>query len=605
MNNEHDGFEFIERRILIGLIMKRNYLEQMQPLAADLERLLETKWTRLVCGWVLDYYERRNRQPKWSNIEAVYERQKADLDPDTQDLIWDLLKGLGNEHSKMCREGQSINVEELLLDTKEYLRCRHNEAHAKDVAELMERNETEKVEQLWQNYSPLTFDEDPDFIWSNQVKSELQTWLWGGGKLSGYRIPLGETTMFAGDLEKGKSTCALDIVARVSKGDYWPITGEGKAPQGDVLIISGEDKYKKTIKPRLEAAGADHSHIAFFKVIVERRDKRTGQPIYRTWTVHDMARLRRVLDKMPNPVLMLIDPLSAFLGGREIMDANQTSDIRNALYPLDNLMEERDMALLVILHLNKNQQQLAIHRISGSGALAQMPRSGFLFGEDKYQPGRIVMARLKGNLTWDKTGMAFRIRSKDVIHDDGKEGSLPVIEWEDEAVDTDKDDLLSGKKDDSKVGEAVEFLSQQFADVAFADLRAKEMEDKATERGVKLNTLYRARLQLNVKTVKRGGRGGHFVWQWPTLNIEKFLRSGYHSLNEIVEYAECNSPSGAIMDRKQIRLLLHSYLDSLPKLLTRTDDEKRMFYSLPERSNTSKIIAFDAKRMKRTRKGAI
>lgn len=600
--SSEDDFEFIERRILIGLIMRGEYFERVQPFAEDLERLLTTKWSRLVCGWLLDYYEQQHRPPK-ENMEAVYEDHKGELDPDTQDATRDFLKGLSGEYKNIYREGKSINIKQLLQQTKIYVSDRHSEAHVKQVADLIERGETQKAEQLQQNFTPLNLDDgDPDFVWSNEVKSELQDWLWGGGKLSGYRIPLGETTMFAGDLEKGKSACALDIVARVSRGDAWPIAGEGKAPQGDVLIISGEDKYKKTIKPRLEAAGANHKHIGFFKVMVVRRDRHTGEPIYRTWTVRDMTRLRRVLDKMPNPVLMLIDPLSAFLGGREIMDSNQTTDIRNALYPLDNLMEERDMALLAILHLNKNEHQLAIHRISGSGALAQMPRSGFLFGEDKYQPGRIVMARLKGNLTWDKTGMAFRIRSQDVIHDDGKEGSLPVIEWEDEAVDTDKDDLLSGKKDDSKVGEAVEFLSQQFAAAAYADLRATHMEEKATERDIKLNALYRARKQLNVKTVKRGGRGGHFVWQWPTLNIEKFLRSGWYCLTEIVEYAECNSPGGAILDRKQIRRFLHAYLGSLPELLTRTDDEKRMAYSLPEQSNRSKGVAFDAKRMKRARR---
>ena len=43
--NEQD--EFIERRILIGLIMKGKYLERAQPFADDLERLLATKWSRL------------------------------------------------------------------------------------------------------------------------------------------------------------------------------------------------------------------------------------------------------------------------------------------------------------------------------------------------------------------------------------------------------------------------------------------------------------------------------------------------------------------------------------------------------------------------------
>ena len=593
MTNEED--EFIERRILIGLIMKRKYLEWVEPFAEDLQRLLPTKWSQMLCGWTLDYYRRYGRQPKWSNIEAEFEDHRSSLDSDTEHSMSVFLTGL----SRKTREGQAINIDQLTDQTTEYLRRRHGEVHDEQVNDLIQRGETERAEELRQNYRPLLLDDkgDTDLIWSNEVKSELQTWLWGGGKLSGYRIPLGETTIFAGDLEKGKSTCALDIAARVSNGEQWPIVGEGKAPRGDVLIISGEDKYNKTIKPRLEAAGADHRHVAFFKVIAERRDKQ-GRPIYRKWTVHDMTRLRRSLDKMPNPVLILIDPLSAFLGGREVMDSNNTTDIRDALYPLDNLMAERDLALISILHLNKNQSQLAIHRVSGSGALAQMPRSGFLFGQDANQPGRIIMARLKGNLTWDKTGMAFRIRGRDVIHDDGREGSLPVIEWENQPVDTDKDDLLSGKKPDSKVGEAVEWLSQQFTDAGYADLRAKEMEDKATDRGIKLNTLYRARQHRNVGSQRRGGREGYYVWVWPTADLDKFLQHP-RTLYEVVEYLERNSPGGGVLDKRSIKHFVREYVQ---KSCQRTTDENGTFrYLLLERSDMGKIVALDSKRTKVTR----
>ena len=53
-----------------------------------------------------------------------------------------------------------------------------------------------------------------------------------------------------------KSTLALDLTARITKGDVLP-NGEGRAPVGNVIILSAEDDVADTIRPRLEVAGAD------------------------------------------------------------------------------------------------------------------------------------------------------------------------------------------------------------------------------------------------------------------------------------------------------------------------------------------------------------
>ena len=305
---DYDDFEFIERRICIGLIMKGGYVKQVLPFAEDLERLLATKWSRLVCGWVLDYYQRYGRPPR-ANIGAVYETHKAELDPDTEDVIGYFLKGLSDEHSEMYREGQSINVKQLLDQTKDFLRCRHGEVHDEKMAELTERGKTEKADELRQNYSPLNLDDesDPDFVLATEVRSKALEWLWRD------RIPLGETTMLLGDPDQGKSTVALDIAARVTAGREWPIHHEGRAPLSKVLILTAEDKWEHTVKPRLAAAGADMKHVIFFPAVVKRRDAKTGQPVYEAWSVQDIHRLRNVLDKFSDIRFLVIDPLAAFM----------------------------------------------------------------------------------------------------------------------------------------------------------------------------------------------------------------------------------------------------------------------------------------------------
>lgn len=81
------------------------------------------------------------------------------------------------------------------------------------------------------------------------IKPKPLSWLWPN------RIPLGKLTILAGDPGLGKSLLTLDLAARISKGYKFP-DGE-EAEIGDIILISAEDDPADTIRPRLEAAGAD------------------------------------------------------------------------------------------------------------------------------------------------------------------------------------------------------------------------------------------------------------------------------------------------------------------------------------------------------------
>ena len=62
-------------------------------------------------------------------------------------------------------------------------------------------------------------------------------------------------TLLVGDPGLGKSTIALDIVARVTTGTPWP-DGTPGVPAALVVLLSAEDGAADTIRPRLDAAGA-------------------------------------------------------------------------------------------------------------------------------------------------------------------------------------------------------------------------------------------------------------------------------------------------------------------------------------------------------------
>src|SRR5438132_13514525 len=75
------------------------------------------------------------------------------------------------------------------------------------------------------------------------------------------RVPLNEITLLAGETDIGKGTWFCQLVAELSHGNVTP-DGEPKT----TLIASTEDSIKHTLRPRLRAAGADLSRVAFVAI---------------------------------------------------------------------------------------------------------------------------------------------------------------------------------------------------------------------------------------------------------------------------------------------------------------------------------------------------
>ena len=118
----------------------------------------------------------------------------------------------------------------------------------------------------------------------SEVPTESVRWLWEG------RIPLGKLTLIEGEPGLGKSTLALDLASKVSRGVAMPLSKEPPIGPANVILYSGDDTLGDTVKPRLEAAQADLSRIYAIDREIE--------PI-------DVAELR--------PALIILDPLSAYI----------------------------------------------------------------------------------------------------------------------------------------------------------------------------------------------------------------------------------------------------------------------------------------------------
>lgn len=330
----------------------------------------------------------------------------------------------------------------------------------------------------------------------SDVRREELRWLWPG------RIPAGKVSMLVGDPGLGKSMVTLGIAATVSRGGRWPIHGEGRAPAGDVVLVSAEDDPGDTIRPRLEAAGADLERVHALDGIQEVNED--GERVRRPWTLSDLSELERLIERLPDCRLLVIDPVSAYLAA---VDSHKNSDVRALLAPLADLAARHRLAVLAVSHLNKSQGP-AIYRTTGSLAFTAAARSVYCVTKDTNDPARRLVVPIKANLAPDATAVAYRIGTD--------ETGTPRLEWEPDPFEIDANEALasvSGDPDErTERQEAAEWLRDVLADgPKQASEIFKEARGSFSER-----TLRRARAEIGAR-IRREGFGGGSKWFIPAV----------------------------------------------------------------------------------------
>lgn len=154
------------------------------------------------------------------------------------------------------------------------------------------------------------------------LAAQSVTWLWLG------RLARGKLAIFEGDPGLGKSLVALDLAARLSRGQAFPEDALAPAP-GKVLLFTGEDVAEDTVVPRLQALGVDCAKI----MRVQRCHDLGPEPL--CFPAH-VPLLERVLER-ERPALVIFDPIMSFLD-RTVATGDDGS-VRRALWPLALLAE--------------------------------------------------------------------------------------------------------------------------------------------------------------------------------------------------------------------------------------------------------------------------
>jgi putative DNA primase/helicase len=289
-------------------------------------------------------------------------------------------------------------------------------------------------------------DDDPShdnqILRASDCPPEPVEWLWPE------KLPIGKVTLLIGDPGTGKSLLAADLAARVSTGR--PLPGEKQGAWSrepgshhstsrlyaacggekqltatgpdethipasrlpapcSVLMLSSEDELADTIRPRLDAAGANCNRVFFLPDI---KDLRT-----------DFHKLRDAVDCVRDCRLLIIDPINAYVGPS---DSHYQTVTQQIMEPLARLAAEKRIAVVAVAHFRKSDGA-AIYRAAGSLGFVSAARAVWTVCRDNSQPGRHLFLPLKCNLAPTACGLAFTIETNAF-------NNSPTIEWSDSPI---------------------------------------------------------------------------------------------------------------------------------------------------------------------------
>ncbi|MGN6369520.1 MAG: AAA family ATPase [Phycisphaerae bacterium] len=259
------------------------------------------------------------------------------------------------------------------------------------------------------------------------IPSKSLDWLWFPF------IPRGRITLLAGDPGSGKTSLALHLAAQLSRGIPLPFRSSSlsdgltlsrtagtpsahaatqplEPPEPPIenrkskiennpfpqstLLLSPDDNPADTLRPRLEQLHADLEHVhtlANFPSLLPPPDFNPNHPAALT----PLERLDELLNAIPNLALLIIDPITYFLGladrAQPLTATNPSFLHRSTLSRLTQLAERHNIAILLTTRLTKKIPDLTpgasllppsnLHRTLGSLAFATTARSVLLLSQ--------------------------------------------------------------------------------------------------------------------------------------------------------------------------------------------------------------------------------
>jgi len=310
-------------------------------------------------------------------------------------------------------------------------------------------------------------------------------------------IPLGAMVVIAGEPGLGKSQIAIRLAAAITTGDGLP-NDQLFTDLGSVIILANEDDAERTIRPRLEAAGADLSNVHIVEGVA-----REGEETDLFQLDQDIAELRIKTAELGDVRMIIIDPPGAYLGSQ--VDSYKDTDVRRVLAPLAKLAQETGALVLLVVHLNKRSDGSPQQRITGSTAWTAAPRAAYMALAHPVTKKRYLVP-VKNNLGNDKTGFEYQILEK-LLHYQSTIIKTSYIDWVGISALT-AAELLNPPRSSrpSVVDDAKSFLEDELAK---GPKSVNDIRSSAKAAGLSWASVQRAKKELVINSTKLADQ-----WQW-------------------------------------------------------------------------------------------
>ena len=279
-----------------------------------------------------------------------------------------------------------------------------------------------------------------------------------------------------GDPGDGKTTLVLNIAAKLSKGEGLDSKMKLTKPL-NVIYQSAEDGLADTVKPRLEAAGANCENISVIDESIKSLsmiDERMEEAVIRT-----------------KAKLLILDPIQAYLGGG--MDMNRANEARNMTKKLATLAEKYQCAIVLVGHMNKAGNKAA-YRGMGSIDFFAVARSVLLVGRVEGKVNIRAVVQIKNNLAAFGHPKAFEL-SEDGFH------------WLGDYEIT-AEEVLGGIAPKANKLEQAKRLLREVAETNNV-MQSNEIFNLAEEQGISRRTLENAKKELGIRAKRINNS-----WYW-------------------------------------------------------------------------------------------
>lgn len=222
-----------------------------------------------------------------------------------------------------------------------------------------------------------------------------------------------------------------------------------------------------------------------------------------SFTLGDTTMLDDTYHAAGRPKLIVIDPPTNFLGGR---DEHKNSEIRSVLMGVSIWGQFHDIACVLITHCNKGIKKdvAALDRIIGSVAWATTSRIAHMLAPHPDEKDQRVFMPLKTNIGEMPDTLVYRIRSTD---------TLAVVDWLG-TIDLDADDVLSGETARKPRGVvASEWVTERFREQR--EWTSEDLFRAAREVGISRSAMFaREVADLPILKTLSHRKDGPDYWTW-------------------------------------------------------------------------------------------